>query len=226
MSDDLNKKEELEEKAEEIKKEVKETTQEVKEDVKNAGQQSNDIIQKMTEYNKDNLLFKILGGITVFIILMSLYLVFILFRLQTATRDIEKLAGMMLEARRGPGPGGPRHRGGSQGHGRQLRPDSSGPGSPEEGRRTEGKGSSRRGTENLSAGPRRMAHARERDEHQGARGSDRRPPGQESAGGVAEGHGGGLRSGGTDPGGAGLLQSVSGAGPIPGDRGETTRSTS
>lgn len=100
MSDDLNKKEELEEKAEEIKKEVKETTQEVKEDVKNAGQQSNDIIQKMTEYNKDNLLFKILGGITVFIILMSLYLVFILFRLQTATRDIEKLAGMMLDVKR------------------------------------------------------------------------------------------------------------------------------
>ena len=100
MSDDLNKKEELEEKAEEIKKEVKETTQEVKEDVKNAGQQSNDIIQKMTEYNKDNLLFKILGGITVFIILMSLYLVFILFRLQTATRDIEKLVGMMLDVKR------------------------------------------------------------------------------------------------------------------------------
>ena len=100
MSDDLNKKEELEEKAEEIKKEVKETTQEVKEDVKNAGQQSNDIVQKMAEYNKDNLLFKILGGITVFIILMSLYLVFILFRLQTATRDIEKLAGMMLDVKR------------------------------------------------------------------------------------------------------------------------------
>ena len=98
MSDDLNKKEELEEKAEEIKKEVKETTQEVKEDVKNAGQQSNDIVQKMAEYNKDNLLFKILGGITVFIILMSLYLVFILFRLQTATRDIEKLAGKIGRA--------------------------------------------------------------------------------------------------------------------------------
>ena len=54
----------------------------------------------MAEYNKDNLLFKILGGITVFIILMSLYLVFILFRLQTATRDIEKLAGMMLDVKR------------------------------------------------------------------------------------------------------------------------------
>lgn len=100
MSDDLNKKEEPEKKAEEIKQEVKETTQEVKEDVKNAGQQSNDIVQKMAEYNKDNLLFKILGGITVFIILMSLYLVFILFRLQTATRDIEKLAGMMLDVKR------------------------------------------------------------------------------------------------------------------------------
>lgn len=100
MSDDLNKKEEPEKKAEEIKQEVKETTQEIKEDVKNAGQQSNDIVQKMTEYNKDNLLFKILGGITVFIILMSLYLVFILFRLQTATRDIEKLAGMMLDVKK------------------------------------------------------------------------------------------------------------------------------